>query len=82
MSGAEAILRKWLNGDEYYSNPAVFETEEKEAIKSTVLEKTDEYYVGTVLFWDYQATDYIFLLSASEMSTLYAYDEGAGKKQI
>ena len=75
-------IEKWLNGDEYYSNPAVFETEEKEAIKSTVLEKTDEYYVGTVLFWDYQATDYIFLLSASEMSTLYAYDEGAGKKQI
>lgn len=73
-------IEKWLNGDEYYSNPAVFETEEKEAIKSTVLEKTDEYYVGTVLFWDYQATDYIFLLSASEMSTLYAYDEGAGKK--
>lgn len=73
-------IESWLNGSEYYENPAVFTDNERAIIKKTTLEAKTKYQVGYIPFVDYDATDYVFLLSAHEMSSLYAYTEGAGKK--
>ena len=73
-------IESWLNGSEYYENPAVFTDNERAIIKKTTLEAKTKYQVGHIPFVDYDATDYVFLLSAHEMSSLYAYTEGAGKK--
>lgn len=60
-------LEIWLNGDEYYGNSSVFTSVERNAIVETAL-ASDDYFTNAM---DYEAEDYVYLLSATEADTLY-----------
>lgn len=65
-------LEKWLNNEDYYGNPSVFTVYEKKSIVLTKLEdSTEDYEWAGESYRDYEASDYVYLLSAIETNTLY-----------
>jgi hypothetical protein len=86
-AGSDAInkwnncdLELWLNDENYYENASVFTTLEKNAIVSTTLSAKSTYYNGYTPCKDYDATDYVYLLSADEAFNVYYADSTARVK--
>lgn len=74
-------LEEWLNGGEYYGNPDVFTALERSIIAVTALEQLENYSAGGGTYIDYEAENYIFLLSAEEAENLYMDADARAKTE-
>lgn len=75
-------LEAWLNGSNFYESLNVFTHMERSAIPETTLADARTLYSTshwTDMYRDFGSTDRVFLLSAAEVSGLYAQDAARAK---